>query len=101
MEMNYDLSWVHRLHDKSWRFNIFTEVKVMPKKLRSLCKFERCPELTEDKYCDKHKTLQSRYYNKYKRNPDTYKSMGTAGEKSGSFISKDIRSADCANEKVY
>ena len=53
----------------------------MPKKPRSPCRFAGCPELTEDLYCDKHKKLESRYYNKYKRDPNTYKRYGNRWRK--------------------
>ena len=49
----------------------------MPKRPRSPCRFAGCPELTEGLYCDKHRKLKNRYYNKYKRDPNTYKRYGT------------------------
>ncbi len=53
----------------------------MPKKPKSPCRFTGCPELTRDLYCDKHRKLESSYYNKYKRAPDTYKRYGNRWRK--------------------
>lgn len=49
----------------------------MPKKPKSPCRFRGCPELTEEKYCEKHRKLESHYYNKYKRDPNTYKNYSS------------------------
>ena len=57
------------------------EVIKVPKKPRKPCRFSGCPELTENKYCDKHRKLESSYYNKYKRNPNTYKRYGNRWRK--------------------
>ena len=65
------------------------EVKVMPKKPKSPCRFRGCAELTEDLYCYKHKKLESRYYNKYKRDPDTYKRYGSRWRKIRQLYIKD------------
>lgn len=45
----------------------------MPKKPKSPCRFSDCPAISENLYCDKHNKIINKYYNKYKRAPDTYK----------------------------
>lgn len=48
----------------------------MPYKAKKPCKYIGCPELTAYKYCDKHKKMLDREYNKHRRDPDTYKRYG-------------------------
>lgn len=45
----------------------------MPKKPKSPCRYSGCAELSESPYCKKHTKLVTKHYNKYQRNPDTYK----------------------------
>ena len=45
----------------------------MPKKPKSPCRFSGCPELTENTYCNKHSKEVTKRYNKYQRDPNTYK----------------------------
>lgn len=45
----------------------------MPKKPKSPCRFTGCPVLTDDLYCEDHRKVINKHYNKYKRAPDTYK----------------------------
>lgn len=45
----------------------------MPRKPKSPCRWSRCKELTEERYCKKHKQLAEKQYNKYQRDPHTYK----------------------------
>ena len=45
----------------------------MPKKPKSPCRWRGCPNLTEDRYCEEHKRLSDKQYNKYQRDPQTYK----------------------------
>lgn len=61
----------------------------MPKKPKSPCRFRGCPELTEEKYCEKHRKLESHYYNKYKRDPDTYKRYGNRWRRIRQFYIKE------------
>jgi 5-methylcytosine-specific restriction enzyme A len=45
----------------------------LPKKPESPCRFNGCPELTHDSYCEKHQSIIDHRYNKYERDPQTYK----------------------------
>ena len=45
----------------------------MPRKPKSPCRWSGCKELTEERYCKKHKQLAEKQYNKYQRDPHTYK----------------------------
>ena len=45
----------------------------MPKKPKIPCRYSGCAELSESPYCKKHTKLVTKHYNKYQRNPDTYK----------------------------
>lgn len=45
----------------------------MPKQPKSPCRWNGCPRLTEERYCEKHKKQSDKQYNKYHRDPKTYK----------------------------
>ena len=45
----------------------------MPRKPKAVCRYFGCEELTENRYCQKHRRELDRQYNKYKRAPNTYK----------------------------
>jgi 5-methylcytosine-specific restriction protein A len=48
----------------------------MPYKPKKPCRFPGCPELTDERYCAKHKTQAGRQYNQYERSPDHNKIYG-------------------------
>lgn len=48
----------------------------MPKKPKRPCAYPGCPELTEQTYCEKHRTLARQQYDKYERAPDVKKKYG-------------------------
>ena len=48
----------------------------MPYKPKKPCGYPGCPEVTDERYCDKHKTIAGREYNKYQRSPDHNKIYG-------------------------
>lgn len=48
----------------------------MPRKPKKPCSYPGCPELTDDRYCEKHRTLENRNYNKYQRDPESNKRYG-------------------------
>jgi 5-methylcytosine-specific restriction protein A len=50
----------------------------VPRKPKRPCSFPGCPELTDDKYCDKHKRQKNKEYNKYQRDPESNKRYGRA-----------------------
>ena len=53
----------------------------MPRKPAKPCKFQSCPNLTHDDYCDEHRTLARKRYEKYERDPATNKRYGSAWKK--------------------
>jgi 5-methylcytosine-specific restriction protein A len=50
----------------------------MPRKPKSPCSYPGCPKLTDDRYCEKHKRLTNKNYNKYQRDPMSNKRYGRA-----------------------
>lgn len=48
----------------------------MPNKPKRPCSYPGCPQLTNGRYCDEHKKLADKQYNKYKRDPATRKRYG-------------------------
>ena len=53
----------------------------MPKRPRSPCRWNGCPQLTEESYCKEHKKLVDKLYNLWKRDKNTYKSYGKTWRK--------------------
>lgn len=43
----------------------------MPRKPKKPCSFPGCPNLTDERYCEKHSKLENKNYNQYQRNPIT------------------------------
>lgn len=50
----------------------------MPRKPRHPCAYPGCPELTEDRYCERHAKETARNYEMYKRDPKTKRRYGRA-----------------------
>ncbi len=50
----------------------------MPYKPKNPCGYPGCPHLTYDRYCKEHKSLVSKNYNKYERDPESNKRYGRA-----------------------
>lgn len=50
----------------------------MPRKPKSPCSYPGCPKLTDYRYCEKHKRLTNKNYNKYQRDPKSNKRYGRA-----------------------
>lgn len=48
----------------------------MPRKPKRPCSYPGCPELTDHRYCESHKSLANRNYNKYQRDPESNKRYG-------------------------
>ena len=48
----------------------------MPRKPKRPCSYPGCPNLTCESYCDAHKDMARRQYDKYVRAPDTAKKYG-------------------------
>ena len=51
----------------------------MPRKPKSPCSYPGCPKLTDDRYCEKHKRLTKKNYNKYQRDPKSNKDTAGLG----------------------
>ena len=43
----------------------------MPRKPKTPCKFPGCPNLCHDSFCDEHKQVENRRYNRYQRSRDS------------------------------
>jgi len=50
----------------------------MPKKPKRPCSYPGCPKLTDDMYCESHKSVVNKNYNKYERDPTSNKRYGRA-----------------------
>jgi len=49
---------------------------VMPRKPLSPCSYPGCPKLCEGRYCEEHKKLTDKQYNRYERSKDVNKIYG-------------------------
>ena len=50
----------------------------MPRKPMRPCSYPGCGRLTDRRYCDEHKQIAERQYNRYQRDPDTSQRYGRA-----------------------
>ena len=50
----------------------------MPRRPQRPCSYPGCPNLCDGQYCDKHKTVARRKYDKYERPADINKKYGRA-----------------------
>ena len=50
----------------------------MPTKPKRPCSFPGCPELTDQTYCEKHRTQARKEYDKFERAPDVNQKYGRA-----------------------
>ena len=48
----------------------------MPSKPKRPCAYPGCPNLTDGQYCDEHKDLARRQYDRYERAPDVHRKYG-------------------------
>lgn len=53
----------------------------MPMKPAKPCKYPGCPHLTHADYCEEHRLLARKRYEKYERDPETNKRYGRAWKK--------------------
>lgn len=53
----------------------------MPRKPKRPCSFPGCPELTEGRYCEKHRHLEDKRYNHFDRSPAAKRRYGRAWQK--------------------
>ncbi len=54
-------------------FAKYKEIDNMPYKPKSPCCYPGCPELTHERYCEKHKGQAAREYNRYARDDNSKK----------------------------
>lgn len=52
------------------------EVSEVPRKPKKPCAFPGCPNLTDETYCEKHKDIARKQYDRYERPPDVHKTYG-------------------------
>jgi len=50
----------------------------MPRKPKRPCSYPGCGRLTDGRYCEEHRQIAGRQYNKYKRDPNTNQRYGRA-----------------------
>ena len=50
----------------------------MPRKPKRPCSYPGCGRLTDGRYCEEHKQIAGRQYNKYQRDPNTSRRYGRA-----------------------
>jgi 5-methylcytosine-specific restriction protein A len=50
----------------------------MPKRPKRPCSTPGCPNLTDGSYCEDHRVVERRRYDKYQRSPDVNKKYGRA-----------------------
>ncbi|MGN0470072.1 MAG: HNH endonuclease [Acutalibacteraceae bacterium] len=50
----------------------------MPRKPKQHCAYPGCPRLSYGRYCDEHKRITERNYEKYSRNPEVHRKYGQA-----------------------
>ena len=57
------------------------EVMGMPRKPKHPCRYPGCPRLTDERYCEEHRKVESRCYEKYGRDPVAKRRYGGAWQK--------------------
>ena len=50
----------------------------MPRKPKHPCSYPGCPNLTDGQYCEEHRKIARRQYDRYERQPDVGKKYGRA-----------------------
>ena len=50
----------------------------MPRKPKQPCAYPGCPTLSEERYCERHRKLMEKNYEKYSRDPAVHKKYGRA-----------------------
>lgn len=74
----------------------------MPHKPLKPCKYPGCPKLTKGSYCDEHKGLVAKSYNKYSRSPDHAKKYGKSWRKVRErYVKKHPLCEKCLKEGRY
>ena len=53
----------------------------MPTKPKRPCGYPGCPNLTDGQYCEQHRILERRKYDRYERDPDIHKKYGQAWQR--------------------
>lgn len=72
----------------------------MPRKPKRPCAYQGCPKLTEGRFCDEHKRLEDKMYDRYKRPVEHRERYGYAWRKiRKAFLLKQPFCEMCAKEK--
>ena len=50
----------------------------MPRKPKQPCRFPGCPKLSDGPYCEEHRKIVNRQYNRYSRAEDVHRKYGRA-----------------------
>ena len=50
----------------------------MPSKPKRPCSYPGCPNLSNGQYCEEHRKMERKRYNKYERDPNINKTYGRA-----------------------
>lgn len=56
--------------------SLFLLEGLMPRKPKHPCRYPGCPNLTDETYCEEHRKVARRQYDKYERAPDVKKVYG-------------------------
>ena len=59
-------------------FSCTQERNSLPRKPKRPCSYPGCGNLTDGRYCEEHRQIAERHYNKYQRDPDTNQRYGRA-----------------------
>ena len=74
----------------------------MPVKPKKPCAYPGCPNLTYDRYCEKHKQMENKRYEKYDRDPEVYKRYDRKWRKiRKSYLSVNPLCEQCLKEGKY
>ncbi|MDR1628545.1 MAG: HNH endonuclease [Oscillospiraceae bacterium] len=60
---------------------LYKERTVLPHKPRSPCRWNGCPKLTSQSYCEEHQKLVNKNYNRYERDSESNKRYGSRWKK--------------------
>lgn len=59
-------------------FCVRKEETAVPRKPKQPCAYPGCPRLTDGRYCEEHRKMVERNYERYSRDPDVHKKYGRA-----------------------
>jgi len=59
-------------------FRVRKEETAVPRKPKQPCAYPGCPRLTDGRYCEEHRKMVEKNYERYSRAPDVHKKYGRA-----------------------